>query len=284
MKTTLKDDDEMNDKHTYHFFKKMEAYFFDLDGCVYHGEKLDYGAKRLIERLRVKRKKIYFITNNSRQSGREVSKKLTQMGLPIDAENIITATDYVYQYVQEKYGIVPVKIVGSDSLQNSFIQAGFRILPLSSEQKTAIIVIGRDTEFTYGTLQQIVETERQGARIVSVNPDTYHPGIGGVRVPETGAIIAAVQSMIGKKVEYFGKPAPYLFRYGMKLCGEEAKNCVMVGDNPHTDILGGSNAGMKTVWIRLEQALEVLEEDVFADHKPDCIVKNMDELVRLYEY
>lgn len=39
------------------------------------------------------------------------------------------------------------------------------------------------------------------------------------------------------------KPSPEIFRYAERLCGAKASECVMIGDNPLTDIAGARAAG-----------------------------------------
>lgn len=58
-----------------------------------------------------------------------------------------------------------------------------------------------------------------------------------------------IQAVTGITVECIGKPAPYLFLYGLQMYGAKPDSCVMIGDNLETDILGGRRVGMKTVWI-----------------------------------
>ncbi|MBO4769771.1 MAG: YjjG family noncanonical pyrimidine nucleotidase [Clostridia bacterium] len=48
----------------------------------------------------------------------------------------------------------------------------------------------------------------------------------------------------------FNKPAPEFFSIALQKCGGlEAEECVMIGDSLTSDILGGRNAGMKTVYF-----------------------------------
>ena len=48
----------------------------------------------------------------------------------------------------------------------------------------------------------------------------------------------------------FNKPAPEFFNIALEKCGGlEAGECVMIGDSLSSDILGGRNAGMKTVYL-----------------------------------
>jgi 4-nitrophenyl phosphatase len=257
----------------------MRAYFFDLDGCVYFSNKLASGSKELLQQIRSEQKKVCFITNNSRQTALEVSLKLEGLGLEVRPEEIITATECVGKYIKERYGLVRAKVAGSLSLQRSMTEFGHTVEPFINKSQADVIVIGRDTEFDYEKLRQIVFEADQGVRIISANPDLYHPGSLGEKVPETGSIVTSVEAIIGQKVEYVGKPAPFLFQYGMEVCGIEPHESVMVGDNLRTDIKGGAHSGMTTVWIT---GRSVQEKQDAIELKPDYIVENMEDLLLLY--
>lgn len=51
-----------------------------------------------------------------------------------------------------------------------------------------------------------------------------------------------------------GKPDPSIFEHAVSLIGVDKSECIMVGDNLMTDILGANRAGIKSVWINREKA------------------------------
>jgi 4-nitrophenyl phosphatase len=261
--------------------REMKAFLFDLDGCIYHGDVLAPGSKELMGRLLTEGKKICFITNNSRETACEISTKLTLMGLRVESKRIITATEYVGKYIKDRYGLVNVKTVGSMNLKRSIEHFGHSVYPLNSQITSDIIVIGRDIEFNYEKLQQIVDEAGRGARVISTNPDMYHPGSHRERIPETGSIVSSVEAILDKKVEFVGKPAPYLFQYGMEICDSSPKETVMVGDNLKTDIKGGIQAGMKTVWIQGQQ--DYLQNGI-NEWKPDYVADDIKGLLGFLSY
>ncbi len=257
-----------------------QVYFFDLDGCIYHTDQPAPGAKELLALLRSEGKRIGFITNNSRQTAAEIADKLGRMGIIIPPREIITATEAIGSYLKDQYGILRVKAVGSSSLEQSIRQWGHQMIPLSSSDRADTIVIGRDTEFTFEKLQQVVDQEGDSVRIVATNPDFSHPGAKGRRIIETGALTAAIKSVIDKQIEYVGKPNPYLFYYAMRSYGITTQKCVMVGDNLSTDIAGGSQMGMTTVWIN---GSAVLGETAPYFEMADISVEDMEELLLCYQ-
>ncbi|WP_178075737.1 HAD-IIA family hydrolase [Paenibacillus oralis] len=264
------------------FLFHTKVCFFDLDGCVYHGDRLSQGIVPLLHQLRQRGISYAFLTNNSRLNGLEIKERLAVMGMDVLPDSIFTVTDIAGTYIKEKYGNVSVKTIGSASLARSVEQAGHRTVSWN-DAGADVVVIGRDTEFHYGKLQQIAADIMQGACLIATNGDLYHPGVSGERIPETGSLLAAIEAVTGVTVECIGKPEPYMFHYGMKQCGVSPENCVMVGDNLDTDILGSIRAGLKSVWITncsVDNPYTPSRERITGIH-PDIVVNSMEELYRI---
>lgn len=61
-----------------------------------------------------------------------------------------------------------------------------------------------------------------------------------------------------------GKPERGIFDWVCGQLGVKPERCVMVGDNPDRDVLGGKNAGMKTAWVDRSVKPRQVEADVQA--------------------
>ncbi|MEW9670599.1 HAD-IIA family hydrolase [Ammoniphilus sp. 3BR4] len=254
---------------------RLTTFILDLDGCIYSGNQLYPSAQELISFLQEEQKGLYFLTNNSTDRSGKIREKLLRMGLPAEEVPILVATELVGSYLAERYGRIRVHSIGSEDLEQSLRMAGHQVIPLESQEPCDFLVLGRDTSFTYQTLQACTRRLEKGVRLVTTNPDLYHPGEDGSRVPETGALIAAIQAVSGViDVQSVGKPFTYPFDKVLQNTGAIPGNCVMVGDNPYTDILGGRSAGMFTVWISHGHS--------FPDHLgfvPDLTVDSVKELL-----
>lgn len=245
----LKDDD-LSVSGALEMLLNAEAVFFDLDGCVYFGERLADGALTLLEWLQGRGKKIRFVTNNSTDTGAQVANRLSHMGLKTPSEQVMTATELIGLHLLKLYDRTTLKVIGSRSLHTALERAGHRLVPLYSMERADAVVIGRDTAYDYSKLQAILEEMDKGTPVIATNPDLFHPGSRGEKVPETGALYSAFEAITGRKVNYFGKPAPYMFELAMEHCGIKSPElCVMIGDNLQTDIAGGRSAGMQTIWL-----------------------------------
>src|SRR5690606_25689014 len=144
-----------------------------------------------------------------------------------------------------------VKAAGSEWLGQSLRDAGHSLLPLGDEEAAQVVVVGRDTAFTYKKLQDVVDDLERGAVLIGASADLSHPGAGGQRIPEAGALVAAVEAAAGKpgSALFVGKPEPHLFRFALRSYGCTPERCLMVGDNLHTDILGANRSGMRSAWL-----------------------------------
>jgi NagD protein len=111
------------------------------------------------------------------------------------------------------------------------------------------VLVARDIEFSYAKLERASRYVQAGARLVATNTDASHPGEYGYRVPETGALVASIQTVAGEHVRVLGKPEVYLFRKALERLGVPAHRAVMVGDNPRTDVAGARRAGICSVWL-----------------------------------
>ncbi len=263
-------------------FYSFQAYFFDLDGCVYFGDALAPGATEVIDALKQSGKRVIFVTNNSRSSAKSIVEKLRTMGLETPSADVVTATDCVGTYLSERYGRLSIRVAGSDDLCAALSAAGHIVVSGNEEAAVDAAVIGLDIAFDYRKLEMLGAAVGAGARLIAANADLSHPGLDGGKVPETGALAAAVEAITGLRAEYVGKPEPHLFAYGLERCGARPEECVMIGDNYNTDIVGGRGAGMRTIWLDGRTASE--RSRTADDYRAaDWIVEDLAELRRIME-
>jgi putative hydrolase of the HAD superfamily len=72
------------------------------------------------------------------------------------------------------------------------------------------------------------------------------------------------------------KPDVRIFEHALERMGQPPREQVlMIGDNPHSDILGGLNAGLRTCWVNVHG--HAAPEDIAPHHE----VRSLDELRRL---
>ncbi len=229
-------------------FTGIDGFIFDLDGCVYEGDRLMPAAAELVAVLRNLEKKVAFLSNNSTHTSSEIARKLSRMGMETDSADVFVPTDLAGDYLFGQFGRIGVFALAGIALVEGLEAAGHRIVT-GVEDNCDVVLVARDTGFTFKKLEQAARHIQRGAVLVATNPDAFHPGNDGYRVPETGALLASIIAVAGETVHVLGKPEPYLFDKCLARLGLSASRTIMVGDNPATDIVGAQRAGMAGIWL-----------------------------------
>ncbi|HUM72405.1 MAG TPA: HAD-IIA family hydrolase, partial [Chloroflexota bacterium] len=219
-----------------------DAYIFDLDGTVYLGEALLPTAGETITRLRELGRRTVFLSNNPTQTREQYAQKLTDLGLPTPAEDVINSSLVMVNYLQQTMPGARPYVIGETSLCRELERAGFQLAQTAAE--TDVVIASFDRTFTYHKLQVAFDAIRRGARFVATNADRYCPVPGGGE-PDAAAIIAAIEACTNTQVEVVvGKPSPYMAETILQLVGLPPARCLMTGDRLETDVRMGLVAGM----------------------------------------
>jgi HAD superfamily hydrolase (TIGR01450 family) len=222
---------------------RYRAILCDLDGCLVSGETVLPGAQAFVERAGAR---LMVLSNNSTDTAGSLSARLARGGLAVPPERMVLAGVAAVELVASQAPGARVFVCGSGATVGYAADCGLQ----ADENTPEYVILTRDTGFTYGRLQAVLGYMTQGASLVVANADATHPGIDGVPVPETGALLAAVQKCLpGLAFEVVGKPEPGLFRVALERLGIGPDNAVLVGDNPATDGAGAKAAGVDFIQI-----------------------------------
>ena len=71
--------------------RKAKGFICDMDGVIYHGNKILPGVKEFVEWLYRENKQFLFLTNNSGKTPKELQEKLARMGLEVDEHHFYTS-------------------------------------------------------------------------------------------------------------------------------------------------------------------------------------------------
>ncbi len=221
-----------------------DAYIFDLDGTVYLGDTLLPGAETTIRDLREAGKRTVFLSNNPTHTRDEYAAKLTRLGIPTRAQDIIHSTTVLVDFLQ---GILPnarLFVCGEEPLCHELRRAGFILT--ENARETDAVIASFDRTFTYRKLQIAFDAVRAGARLFATNADRFCPVPGGGE-PDAAAIIAAIEACTNTRVEaVVGKPSRYMTDAILKVVKIPAAQCLIIGDRLETDVQMGIHAGMAT--------------------------------------
>ena len=204
-------------------------------------------AREVVEKLKALSKKIVFLSNKPLQTREEYAAKLTRLGIPTTAEEVINSSRVMAKWLAQKAPGAVIYVIGEYSLVAEMIQEGFRIS--EDPDRIQYVIASFDRTFEYRKLNIAHQAIKKGAHFVATNPDRACPVEGG-EIPDCAAMIGAVEGSTGKKVEVIvGKPSDIMIQVAVQTLGLRPDDCLLIGDRLETDILMGKKAGMATALV-----------------------------------
>lgn len=246
----------------------------DMDGVIYRGKQLVPGAKEFVQRLLESKTPFLFLTNNAEQTPLDLKLKLEGLGISgLTEANFITAAMATAMFLknQNQKQHATAYVMGGGGLINELYNVGFSI----SESNPDYVVVAKCTTLSFEQLKKAVRLIDQGAKFIGTNPDMIDPVEGG-NEPAAGTLLAAISAATGKKPYIVGKPNSLMMLLAARKLGAHPEDCVMIGDRMDTDIVGGMEAGMKTVLVLSGVTTPELMSDF--PYKPDYVLKTVGEI------
>jgi 4-nitrophenyl phosphatase len=254
----------------------------DMDGVLWRGANPMPGLNDFFDFLRQRQIGLTLATNNASNTSEHYANILAGHGVQVSQDEIITSGQTTGDYLAERAAPgTAIYVIGGDGLLHTLAQRGFRLLESGAEPGSAeYVVVSWDRQLTYDKLAQATLHIRAGARFIGTNPDRTWPGERGL-LPGAGAIIAAVQAATSVEPTFIGKPAPLMLQLAMSRMGASAASSAMLGDRLETDILGGQNAGVRTILVL--SGVTGPDELAASPIQPDLIFDDIAALTRAWE-
>jgi NagD protein len=224
--------------------RQKQGIISDMDGVIYHGNRLIPGARELVAWLERHEKRYLFLTNSSQRSPRELSQKLERLGVSVGEQHFYTSAMATASFLKSQCPGGSAYVIGDPALSNALYDAGFTM----NDTDPDYVVVGETESYTYDRICKAVALVNNGARLIGANPDTTGPVEDGV-VPATGALMAPIEMATGSKAYYVGKPNPVMMRIALQRVECRREDTVIIGDRMDTDIVAGIEAGIETVLV-----------------------------------
>jgi HAD superfamily hydrolase (TIGR01450 family) len=247
----------------------VAVWLLDLDGVVWLAEDVIPGVPEAVARLRQKGHTILFLTNNSSRKVGDLVEKFDGMGIPVDAEEIVTSAQAAASMLEP--GSTALVCAG-DGVREALAA---RDVNAVDEGPADAVVVGFHKEFDYGRLNAAYQTLRGGARLIGTNDDTTYPTPEGP-IPGGGALLAAVAAAAGVEPEVAGKPYQPMADAVRERIGGDIEEGLVVGDRPDTDGLIAERLGFR---FALVFTGVTHEDDLPVKPEPDLTAPDLATLV-----
>jgi HAD superfamily hydrolase (TIGR01450 family) len=261
----------------------VEILLADLDGVIYRGPGEIAYAVESINAVQASTR-VAYITNNASRTDATVAAHLSELGLSVAPEDIVTSPQAAVTLLK---AIVPagstILVVGGDGLVDEVTKGGFSVTRSALDAPAAVIQ-GFSPEVGWVHLAEAAfALNGDGATgdlpWVATNTDWTIPQARGT-APGNGTLVSAVHTAIGRLPIVAGKPEAAIFTEA--LTRFSATTALMVGDRLDTDILGGNRAGIRTALVLtgIDGAKQVLA--AVPAERPTYILDDLRDLLAPY--
>ncbi len=254
-------------------FNEKKGFICDMDGVIYHGNKLLPGVHEFINWLKMNDKEYLFLTNNSGMTQKELKNKLFRMGMEIPEENFYTSALATARFIREQAPGCSAYVIGEAGLFNALYDAGISMNDVNPDY----VIVGEGKSYSLETLTKATNLVLGGAKLIGANSDISGPIENGI-APACRALISPIEMAAGTAAYFCGKPNPLMMRSGLKILGCHSGEAVMIGDRMDTDIVSGLESGMSTVLVLSGiSTMDTLKQ--FA-YRPTVILDGVGDIVR----
>jgi HAD superfamily hydrolase (TIGR01450 family) len=260
--------------------RMYDGYIFDMDGTIYLGSDLLPGAYRLIVKLRELGKRVVFLSNNpTRDVGMYVD-KLTKLGLPTPAEEIVTTVFTTTQWILQNAPDAVVYPISEEPLIRSLREAGIKIS--ENPEEIDIVIASYDRTLTWKKLQIGFEAMwyHRRAKLICTNADHFCPFPGGRGELDAGAVVAALEDATQMKLAVnCGKPSRVMLDTIMNVMKLKTEQCITTGDRLYTEIKMGIDSGMDTALVFTGETTPEILAGWPAEGQPTYALDRIDRLI-----
>jgi HAD superfamily hydrolase (TIGR01450 family) len=226
----------------------VDAVLADLDAVDYKGKNaIPFAVDSLNQASTTAR--IGYITNNASRTDASVAAHLTQLGLSVRADDVVTSPQAAVRLLADQ--IAPasaVLVIGGDGLRDEVEKAGFRMVT-SADDSPAAVIQGFSPDLGWNDLAEAsfaLAGGDDGIPWVATNTDWTIPVERGI-APGNGTLVSAVHSAVGRLPLVAGKPETPIFDEARRRFG--ATHPLFIGDRLDTDILGANRAQIDAAFV-----------------------------------
>lgn len=245
-----------------------------MDGTFYLEDQLLPGSLDFIQYCLNNQIITYFITNNSSRNGRNYQEKLSALGVPAKAINIITSGMATCEYLKKFHPGKSVYLAGTARLEEEFVLNQINLVT----EKPDLLVLGFDTNINYEKLKKICDLVRSGIPYIATHPDINCPVHDGY-IPDIGSMMAFIEASTGRQPDVIiGKPYQPMMDAILNNVNVPKNRICMIGDRLYTDIAMGRN-GIRTILVLSGETNREMSQK--SEFQADLVLDNLAALLQL---
>jgi 4-nitrophenyl phosphatase len=227
----------------------IKALIIDMDGVIWKGDAPIGDLPATFARIRERGLKFAFATNNGTKTPEDYRQKLAELGVDVDASQVITSALGIAFMLSQKYSRgMKVFMIGEDGIRVALEEKGFIVVGVEDAPQAEAVVMGIDRGINFDKVAEATLLVRAGRPFYTTNTDRTFPTTRG-EIPGSGAWVSVVSMAAGVEPIIAGKPFPYLMELALERLGTAKEDTLVVGDRLETDVAAGQAVGCPTAFV-----------------------------------
>ena len=151
--------------------RNKKGFICDMDGVIYHGNRLLPGVKEFVDWLYKEDKHLLFLTNSSERTPKELQQKLGRMGLDVDEKHFYTSAQATARFISRQAPGCSAYVIGGPGIMFALHDEGITMNDIDPDY----VVIGEGNTYNYENILKAVQLVNKGAKLIGTNSDLTGP-------------------------------------------------------------------------------------------------------------
>lgn len=151
--------------------RSKQGFICDMDGVLYHGNRLLPGVPEFLDWLKDNHKNYLFLTNSGQYTPKELSQKLRRMGLEVEPSHFYTSALATAHFLSTQAPGCSAYVMGEHGILNALYEAGITYNDVDPDY----VVVGEASTYNLDMITRAVRLVNKGARLIGTNYDLTGP-------------------------------------------------------------------------------------------------------------
>lgn len=255
-----------------------KLYLVDVEGTIVKDKSFTPvpGAVEWINSFSLSPHQFVLVSNNTTHKPEDLLAALEDKGFDLKPENLVTCVGSALRWLK-KEKIKSCFVLGSPELKAYLNENG---IATPEDGKVGAVLVGLDTTLSYKTLKMALNAMiKNDAALLALHANRLYKDVDGELAVSVGGIVKALEYSSQKEAEVLGKPQPEIYRQAMRQFDARPDGCLMISDDPLSDLAGAKILGMRTIFVtsgkyRDDSILESLNQRL----RPDWTHRSVAEI------
>jgi 4-nitrophenyl phosphatase len=234
---------------------QLRGFIFDIDGTLAladpHGKgyRALPGAKEIVSRLNASGVPAVAFTNGTLHTPAEYRATLSSIGIEFPVGHVMTPSSVAAEYFVKR-DIRRVLVLGIEGAIRPLEEAGLDIVrPDGNLEGVQAVLVAWFPGFRLADLDAACRAVWACAALFAVSTAPFFASRGGRMLGISGAIVAMVTSVTGRRATVLGKPSVQGVKMACTRMGLRTSDIAVVGDDPELEIAMARRAGAMAIGV-----------------------------------